>query len=394
MRHELLKYMIFVNGRFLSNQQSAVNDVARELTATLYRRLVLTGRDHTFRLVIPADLEDLARHTDLPYQVLRPMTGVPWEQLVLPSLRRQGVILNLFNTVPLWGSGYVTLLHDAHVFRTPHSYGLLKRWWRQLLSRRAGHENNSVLTVSAASARHLQEHGVLRTRRFGIIPNAVGHVARVTPDPSILGRLGLEAQTPWCLAQASTLPHKNLALLFEAFRDPRLSEMPLVLFGTSKAVDFHAVGLAPPRTARFAGYVTHAELAALYRHALAICIPSTEEGFGLPALEGMALGAIPVVANCGALPEVVGDAGVVLPHDDAQAWVSALVGLATDWALRHRLVERGTDRVKVYSWADSAQSLLTHLDEWHIHASEQLPSRTALAIALLLSAEHFQRFTT
>ncbi|MCA8949754.1 MAG: glycosyltransferase, partial [Planctomycetes bacterium] len=80
--------------------------------------------------------------------------------------------------------------------------------------------------------------------------------------------------------------------------------------------------------ARFLGALTDDDLPGLFTGARAIVVPSRYEGFGLAALEGLAAGRPTLVADAGALPEVVGDAGVVLPTDDSQAWADAIRGAA------------------------------------------------------------------
>ena len=109
---------------------------------------------------------------------------------------------------------------------------------------------------------------------------------------------------------------------------------------------------------RRTGRIPADELAALYRLAAVVAVPSRYEGFGLPAAEAMAHGAPLVAATAGALPEVVGDAGVLVDPDDVAAWAAAIAALVGDDAERARLAEAGRRRAAALSWSANAEGLL------------------------------------
>lgn len=350
---------LFVNGRFLAGPVTAVNAVAAELTAALARS---EGRWQV-EVAVPPELAAAASDRGLPHRVIGRGGGIGWEQRDLPALRREGVVAGFFNTVPLRGTGYVTMLHDAHVFTTPRSYGRATGTWRRLLSRRAGARGNHLLTVSEHSRNELLEIGLGAPERIGVVHCGLGEVGRVDPDPGLRDRLGL-APRRYCVALASLLPHKNIDLLLRAFAHPALAGTRLVLVGKSTREDFIAAGHRPGPNVLFAGFVSDAELAALYQTALAVCMPSLEEGFGLPALEGMASGCVAVVSDRGALPEVVGEAGLILPASAPAAWVAALAALARDPARRETLERAGRARAAAFTWDEAAARMLAHLDRW------------------------------
>ena len=96
-------------------------------------------------------------------------------------------------------------------------------------------------------------------------------------------------------------------------------------------------------------------LPALYAGARAVVMPSRYEGFGLPCLEAMACGAPVVAASAGALPETVGDAALLVPPDDAEAFADALVAAACDEAQRTQLVAAGRRRAAMFPWCATAE---------------------------------------
>jgi len=100
---------------------------------------------------------------------------------------------------------------------------------------------------------------------------------------------------------------------------------------------------------RFVGYVSDEQVAELYRNCIAVVHPALYEGFGLTALEGMAFGRPVLVADAGALPEVVGDAGLILPPLEPEAWADAMEGV-TNWARNQSLAHRGLQRASAFSW--------------------------------------------
>ncbi|NVO25212.1 glycosyltransferase family 4 protein [Donghicola mangrovi] len=356
---------MLINGRFLSGQITAVNSVAKELSIALHQASLRQDNGWSVELVVPRALESKAWSLGIPVRSHGRLSGIFWEQLELPKLRRDGVVLSLFNTVPIFGRGYTTMLHDANVMKTPESYGRLTRRWRKFLSWRAGNSGNHILTISEYSLMSLLDCGIGHPEMFGIVPNGLGQVGRVQADIGIFTRLGLRYGVPYCVGLSSLLPHKNIEVLLKSFARPALAGVDLVLFGNATADDFRELGHPVSSNVHFAGFVTDEELAALYRGALAVCMPSREEGFGLPALEGMAHGAVALVAPNGSLPEVVADAGVYAHPDDPDEWVEQILKLKCDRALTQSLRCAGRKRAAEYTWDASAERTFELLERWY-----------------------------
>ncbi len=120
------------------------------------------------------------------------------------------------------------------------------------------------------------------------------------------------------------------------------------------------------------GRVDEAALDALYRGAAALVMPSRSEGFGLPALEAMARGCPVVASRAGALPEVVGDAGVLVPPGDADALAAALDRLLTDDSLAATLAAAGRRRAATFTWTACTPA---HLAAYHAALGLPAPAR-------------------
>ena len=163
---------------------------------------------------------------------------------------------------------------------------------------------------------------------------------------------------PYILTMGNTKTHKDLPTLLDAFqrsppRDPRLH---LVLVGDEPRgyLDERLKGESRNR-AHFTGSVDDAELRALYASAQVFAFPSLYEGFGLPPLEAMAFGRAGRCARAGSIPEVVGDAALLVKPGDARALLGALARVLDDAAVRDEMRAKGRARAKEFTWARAAR---------------------------------------
>ena len=113
----------------------------------------------------------------------------------------------------------------------------------------------------------------------------------------------------------------------------------------------------------FPGYVPNEDLPWWYNAATVFAYPSLFEGFGLPVLEAMACGTPVLAANTSSLPEIVGDAGILLPPKDVEAWATALCEVVVEAEKRHLLAKRGQERARLFSWERTARETLAVYQE-------------------------------
>jgi glycosyltransferase involved in cell wall biosynthesis len=213
-----------------------------------------------------------------------------------------------------------------------------------------------VVTVSQFTASEVVRRlGVDRSRIVVCPPGAPAWAPRTTSSPS--GPI---------LFMGTLEPRKNVGVLLEAYARLRslVPQAPrLVLAGhASPSADVWLRQLSQPP---FAGHVDHLGYVAglrrqeLYREASMLVLPSLLEGFGLPVLEAMTVGVPVIVSDRGALPEVAGDAGQIVPADDAAALADAMAQDLRDPAVAAAAAARGIEQAPRYSWRRSARTLLT-----------------------------------
>ena len=339
-----------LNARFLTRPGTGVDRAALELTRALLDqgltdlRALMPDRPLGPAHAIPPALSQ--RIAAIP----APGPGALWEQSVLPALARGQPLLNLCNSSPLLHANQAVMLHDAQVWDVPQAYPRAFRLWYRALLPRIGHRARRVFAPSVFARSRLEARGVIPRDVALILPNAACHMHRLRPDPGALARCGL-GEKGYHLAVGSGHAHKNLARLARAAAARRDRDPPLVIAG----------GPAPPGT-RALGRVTDRELAALYRGALSLALPSLTEGFGLPALEAMTLGTPVLAARAGALPEICRDAALLLDPGDTPAWTRALDRLQSDPVLAQELSQRGRARAAAFTWARSAARLAEALE--------------------------------
>ena len=343
---------------------TGVHRVAEELILA-YADLAEVGGNASTDLyapivVVPQTARRDIEHDGLVVRKAKFLSGIlkdiPWEQLHLPWITRGKLLINLCNLGPVIHSSSITMVHDAQVYITPDSYSRGFRAWYKFVQPWLGKNARKILTVSHYSKSELARYGVADSDKIEVIHNGCDHVLRVTPRFEFVSEKGL---TPgrYVVALANTQKHKNISVLLEAFRSSRMADLTLVLFGSATRANFVDLGHSVPENVRFVGKVSDEELAALIKHAALYACPSLTEGFGLPPLEAMALGCPTIVAPCGALPEVCGEAAIYADPYISGEWVSAMRQVVDDKALADRLRGLGLDRSAIFTWEQAARRL-------------------------------------
>ncbi len=221
-----------------------------------------------------------------------------------------------------------------------------------------------VLTVSESSKRDILKFVDTEPEKIDVIYNAYDERFAIDPaeEDVVRVRERFQLQDEFVLYAGNVKPHKNLERLIEAFQIVRrrgLDHLKLVLIGDEiskytalrRAVHRHQLH----KFVRFLGYLPEETLAVMYRLAGVFVFPSLYEGFGLPPLEAMASGTPVVTSNVSSLPEVAGDAAVLVDPYHPEAIADGIYHVLTDEQLRKELRHRGVARAGMFSWEQSVR---------------------------------------
>jgi glycosyltransferase involved in cell wall biosynthesis len=226
----------------------------------------------------------------------------------------------------------------------------------------AARHSDRILTVSEASKRDILRFFGVPPEKISVVYNAIDERFWVEPGPDVVARVRERFQLDhgFVLYAGTIRPHKNLVRLIEAFdtlRRDGFEDLKLLIIGDEisklpalrRAVHGHKLH----KHVRFLGFVPDDTLAVLYRLAGVFVFPSLYEGFGLPPLEAMASGTPVVTSNISSLPEVVGEAAVLVDPYDVASIVDGIRRVLTDPDLATDLRKKGLLRAREFSWERS-----------------------------------------
>ncbi len=337
------------NGSYLGQRPTGIGVVARELVTALDPALVPlldpTGGERPGSVAIPADLSPEHGRAGHLRRLL-------WTQQQLPRLlRRSGapLLLSPLPEAPLGrGLRSVVLAHDLLPLRYPQLSPLLA--YHLAYVPLVLHRAVRVLCNSEATAREVHQRLGVPARR--LVPIRLGF------NPGKLRPLGLERR-PFFLVLGRHDPHKNLERVLRAFAGLRQSDHRLAMVGPqddryTPRLRRLAVELGIAERCDWTAWVSDQERLELLNRCRGLVMASLWEGFGLPALEAMACGAPVIASTAGALPEVVGDAALVVDPRSVTAIRSAMDELVHSPWLGKDLSERGPVRAQRFSWQEAA----------------------------------------
>ena len=278
-----------------------------------------------------------------------------------------------FTLPPVWRARAVLTVHDLSFLRVPECFtGALRRYLERVVPRsvrRADH----VIADSHSTKRDLVELLGTPAGKVTVIHSGVEPRFRPIVDRAALGPVRQRYDLPerFIISVGTLQPRKNFATLVEAFArlksetgnwKPGARSLKLVIAGGRgwlyEEIFARVEALGLQGDVLFPGFVADEDLPALYNLAEAFVLPSLYEGFGLPPLEAMACGTPVVTSNVSSLPEVVGDAGLMVEPADVESLAVAIERVLEDGGLRREMVQRGLARAKEFTWERAARRLL------------------------------------
>lgn len=306
-----------------------------------------------------------------------PNKGILFQQVLLPwdSLSRD---LDLFfapaYTAPLFlKCKLVVSIHDLISMIEPESFEAITRWQRRIFLPLSAHRATRITTLSQASAEDLFRRYSLPYEKVQVIPLSYDSRFKPVDDQvaleSLKRKYRIEANKIM-LYVGSIVKRRNVPLLLGAFRvlRNRMNDVHLILVGSNLSYPHIDVReqidrLRLANDVSYLGHVKDEELVLLYNLADLFLYLSSYEGFGLPVLEAMACGTPVITSNCSSLPEVGGNAALLVNPSDSKQIVEAMSRVLVDKSLARSLRERGLKRVQDFSWETAARQTLEVLHQ-------------------------------
>ena len=364
--------------RLFRPQKHGMDVVALELL----NRLAKVDTNINFEVLIKTDEDECLESSQQLAVTTLPSAFYPvWEQWILPRYAAQFSERWLHctgNTAPIWGKNpLVVTIHDLIFLEENY---LFKKDGGSLYQRFGNVYRSLVVPIVAKRAKHIitvsEFQRQLIIKRLKLAPEKVSVVYNgaderffnpaTAADITFVGKkYGIE-NFPYFFFIANTEPRKNTDGVLRAFalfcqQYPQYNHR-LVIKGLSveqlqKKIQACGATAAASRIHRV-GYIDYADLPLIYQGAAMLWFPSFLEGFGLPIVEAMAGGTPVITSQASVMPEIAGDAALYINPHQPEMLVPATVRLLEDDVLRKDLVEKGKERAKQFTWANSVQTLL------------------------------------
>jgi glycosyltransferase involved in cell wall biosynthesis len=272
-----------------------------------------------------------------------------------------------FSLPPSRAARRLVTLHDLTFLRYPDGAAPSLRQFLSHSVPHAARHATRIIADSQATKDDLIEWLKLPAEKISVVYAGVDERFQPITDEAQRNtvRAKYQLKRPFILGVGTLEPRKNYVGLMQAFARAQLPDHELLIAGGRGWLYEPIISAAQttPRV-RLLGFVDDADLPTLYSLASAYCLPSHYEGFGIPCIEAMACGTPVVCSNRPCLPEIVGDAALMVAPDELEGLAAALQNIVNDVVLRQTLIQRGFARAKEFPWSRGARDL------WEIYTNE------------------------
>jgi glycosyltransferase involved in cell wall biosynthesis len=260
----------------------------------------------------------------------------------------------------------VITVHDLTPILFPHTFSIASVLLHKILLKRTLYGADKIITDSKSTKNDLINYFEISDEKIKVIPLGVDEKFKpMDPEKVVEFKINHNLDFPFLLYVGTLEPRKNIPTLIKAFSKLKSRNLnyKLVIAG-KKGWKYNTIfntidDLNLQNDVVFTGYISDDDLPLLYNAADVFVYPSIYEGFGLPPLEAMACGTPVITSNTSSLPEVVGDAGILLDPMDIDGFANLIYAILFDEELRLTIVKKGLERSKMFNWGKCARETLS-----------------------------------
>lgn len=348
-----MRYII--NGQFLLEPAMGVQRYATEITKQWD---VMLGEHKNSKIeleiVVPEHVKELdvlqKKYKHIPIHMYGKHCGRKWEQTDFAQYlkKRHGLQVSLCNTLPLFSKGGIVCIHDI-CFKTHPEFFTQPGDWHEILFRKMLYHHacsfaDNIVTVSNFSKKEIKHHYHLKNKNICVAGNAWQHYDHTTVDESIFAEYPIIEKGEYYYYLASLAPNKNLKWILE-----NAKKNPNRLYVLSGRHLGDASGVEELSNVLYTGFVSDERAKALMANCRAFLFPSFYEGFGIPPMEALCMGAKIVISNIPSLKEVYGCGAYYIDCNNADCDLDAL--------LEKECKSSPKEILSRYSWRKSAEEI-------------------------------------
>lgn len=298
-----------------------------------------------------------------------------WEQIHLPQAAKKenlGLIHFTSNTASLFlNIPMVLTLHDIIYLETidfsGSSYQNIGNLYRRFVVPKIVNKCKKIITVSCYEKNRIQNHLSIDNNNVQVVYNGIESSFKKITDHEVLNSITGKYNLPkdFILFLGNTAPKKNTKGMLKAYGQyvsDITNPLPLVIVDLSMEniltilEDLKLLGIKDKIIAQ--NYISHADMVVLYNLATIFVYPSLRESFGLPIIEAMACGTPVVTSNTSSMPEVAGDAAILIDPLNSKELADALTNLTNNEALRVSQISKGFSQAELFTWEKTARDTL------------------------------------